>query len=84
MKLNDEQLQFLKEELNLKKEDIQKMSSEEWIAVREKCFYIEADELLDLEYYEDKIGNIRTTEQETQRCMIATSIADMKYSQLHI
>lgn len=75
MVLNEKQLNFLENELQLKKDDINKMSAEEWAAVREKCFYIEADELLELS--EDEA-------EETERCMIATSIADIKYSQLNV
>ncbi len=74
MNLSSEQLDFLKEELGLCEKDIEKMSKEEWTDVRENCFYIEADELLDLPDGED---------EETQRCIVATSIADIKYSQLH-
>lgn len=74
MNLNEKQLKFLKEELGFAKEEIEKMSVEEWKQVREQCFYIEADELMDLEDDET---------QESERCNIATSIANMKYSQLH-
>lgn len=74
LNLTNKQLEFLENELSLKEEDIEQMSREEWTDVREKCFYIEADELLALPEDED---------EETQRCIVATSIADIKYFQLH-
>lgn len=74
MKLNEKQLEFLDKELNISKEDIEKMSAEEWKDVREKCFYIEADELMDLEDTEDQ--------EESERCQLATSIANLKFSEL--
>ncbi len=74
LNLTEGQLNFLEKELGLQEQDIEQMSKKEWTDVREKCFYIEADELLELP--EDK-------DEETQRCLVATSIADIKYSQLH-
>lgn len=74
MKLSEKQLEFLDKELNVSKEDIEKMSAEEWKAVREKCFYIEADELMDIEDEENQ--------EESERCQLATSIANLKFSEL--
>lgn len=79
MCLNDEQIEFLEKELNLTKADIEKMTKEEWKSVREKCFYIEADELLDMEYEGKDIDK----EEWTKRCQLAISIADTKFSDLN-
>lgn len=81
MKLNltDSQLDFLKKELGIDREDIEKMSALDWTGVREKCFGIEAEELYDLEIEEEKQGK---TLEESERCRLATSIVDVKYSQL--
>ncbi len=81
MKLNltDSQLDFLKKELGIVREDIEKMSASDWTGVREKCFDIEAEELYDLEVEEEKQG---TELEESERCRLATSIVDIKYSQL--
>ena len=54
MNLTNEQLNFLEKELGLQEQDIEQMSKEEWTDVREKCFYIEADELLELPEDEDE------------------------------
>lgn len=70
MNLNSEQLEFLEKELGLSIRDIESMSIEEWGHVREECFYIEADELLDLRSDED---------EESKRCQLATSIADIEF-----
>lgn len=74
MKLNEKQLEFLEKELNITEKDIEGMSADEWKNVREKCFFIEADELMDLEDNEDG--------EETERCQLATSIASLKFSEL--
>jgi hypothetical protein len=74
MILDEEQLDFLEKELGITKDFIEKASKEQWKDVREKCFYIEADELLALEDSD--------SDEETERCILATSIADIKYSML--
>lgn len=74
MKLSEKQLEFLKAEFGLTKEDIGGMTAEQWKEVREKCFYIEADELMDLGEDEEA--------EESERCQLATSIANIKFSQL--
>ena len=71
MDLSKEQLNFLTEELNVTKKDIESMSADEWKNIREKCFYIESDELLDMD------------DEETMRCKLATSIANIKFSDLN-
>lgn len=81
MKLNltNSQLDFLKKELGIVREDIEKMSASDWTNVREKCFDIEAEELYDLDVEEEKQG---MELEESERCRLATSIVDIKYSQL--
>ncbi len=74
MELNEKQLDFLKTEIGLTKEHIGKMTADQWKEIREKCFYIEADELMDLEDDEEA--------EESERCKLATSIANIKFSQL--
>jgi len=74
MKLSKKQLEFLQTEFSLTKEDIDGMTADQWKEVREKCFYIEADELLDLGEDEEA--------EESKRCQMATSIANVKFSQL--
>lgn len=75
MKLNEKQLEFLRTEFSLTKEDIENMTADGWKEVREKCFYIEADELMDIEEDEEA--------EESERCQIATTIANIKFSQLN-
>lgn len=74
MKLNEKQLEFLQIEFRLTEDDIDKMTADEWMEVREKCFYIEADELMDIEDDDEA--------EESERCKLATSIADMKFSDI--
>lgn len=83
MKLNltNIQLDFLKKELGITWEDIEKMSASEWTSVREKCFDIEAEELYDLDVEEEREGAIL---EESERCQLATSIVNIKYSQLKV
>lgn len=76
--LNKKQLEFLKNELNLTKEDIEKMSEDEWEDVREKCFEIETDELLDM----DCAGKDVDRDEWTERCNLAVSIVDIEFSVL--
>lgn len=75
MKLNEKQLGFLKTEFGLTKEDIEKTTADGWKEIREKCFYIEADELMDIE--DDESAD------ESERCQLATSIANIKFSKLN-
>lgn len=74
MELDEKQLEFLKIEFDLTKEDIDKMTVDGWKEVREKCFYIEADELMDLGDDEDV--------EESEHCRLATSIANIRFSRL--
>lgn len=52
------------------------ISKEEWKSIREKCYDIVLDEMLDEndEYNEDGDGN--------ERCSLASSIMDIKYKDL--
>lgn len=78
MDLNERQLDFLKEELNITEEDIEKMTADKWESVREQCFWIEVDELMEINEKEEKEG--RLIEEETERCRLATSIIDYEGS----
>ncbi len=51
--LNKKQLRFLEEKFNITKSDVQKMDRKQWNKVREDCFEIETDELLDCEKMEE-------------------------------
>lgn len=68
--LRDEQLVFLLKEFNLTPEDIKSIDEQQWEIIREKSFMIEAEEA-------PKKGVIMN-----ERCRIAVSIADTKYSNL--
>ena len=72
--LSTEQLNFLNKEFGISVSDILSMTSDNWKNIREKCFMIEAEELTDLEDDAD----------ESNRCLIATSLADTKYSELDL
>lgn len=74
MGLNEKQFEFLQTEFSLTKDDIDKITADEWKKIREKCFYIEADELMGMDDDEKA--------EESERCQLATSIANIKFSQL--
>ncbi len=78
MHLSEEQLEFLQTEFNLMQTDIEKMTKEKWKDIRERCFYIEADELLDMH---DE-GKDIDRDERTKRCQLAISIVDTKFSEL--
>jgi len=65
IKLDNEQYEFLKNELGIEKEDVQIMEKGEWQKVREQCFDIEVYELLT---YGENCN--------TERYLIAASIID--------
>ena len=74
--LTDEQKEFLKKELNVTDEQISEMNRQQWNEVRESCFEISIDELLDDSVdYEQEV-------EVSQRCTMAESIMDMEYSEL--
>lgn len=73
--LNEQQQKFLEEKFAIKVEDIEKMNLEDWKKVREDCFEIETDELLD---YEEAGGNC--DDCETKDYLMASSIIDLPYA----
>lgn len=72
--LSRKQLKFLETEFGLAKSHLSKISKEEWHSIREKSFFISVGELLDDEG--------QAVDFVTERCRIAESIADLKYSEL--
>ncbi len=81
MGLDKEQLDFLNKELNITREEIVRMSFDEWDTVREKCFEIETEEFLNME----KEGkDIDDAEEWTERCVIAVSIVDTSFAELNV
>lgn len=72
--LNNDQLKFLKKEFGISKDELKSISKDDWHKLREKCFDISVDELLDDDGY--------AVDFVTKRCELAESIADMKYSQM--
>lgn len=71
-KLSKGQLEFLNENFGKTEADLEKLSADEWFHIREESFYISVGELVD-----------KSDEDElTDRCLVAESIADMKYSEL--
>lgn len=77
MKLNEKQLEFLHAEFGLTEEAVDEMTADGWMEVREKCFEIETDELLDMHY----AGKDIDKDEWTERCHLAVSIVDAKFSQ---
>ena len=69
--LSVEQLEFLKDRLSISKDNINKMNAEEWRDIREKCFYIETDEMLKCKEGYDAC--------DTYEFRMASSIVDAKY-----
>lgn len=67
--LTEEELEFLNEEFGLSEDDIRKMTKDSWTEIREKCFFIEADEF-------DESDNC------TEKGELAADIASIKYSKL--
>ena len=74
LNLKENQVKFIQNELGISKEKLECISKEEWRKIREDCFEISIDELL------DEHGH--AVEYVTERCMMAESIADVKYSEL--
>lgn len=77
MKLTQEQLNFLEEELGVTQKNIAHMSIEEWREVRGQCFDIETDELLALQEEGYSIDEYTTDREE-----LASSIASIDYKDL--
>lgn len=74
LNLKDDQVEFIQKELGISKEELEIISKDGWKQIREECFNISVDELLDDD------GN--AVDDVTSRCTMAESIADMKYSEL--
>lgn len=74
LNLKDEQVEFIQKELGISKEELEIISKDGWKRIREECFNISVDELLDDD------GN--AVDDVTSRCIMAESIADMKYIEL--
>lgn len=71
-KLSEKQLRFMWDNFQKTEEDVRTISDDDWYKIREESFYISVDELVD-----------KSDEDElTDRCLVAESIADMKYSEL--
>lgn len=74
--LSKEQLDLLEKELGVTEEQIASMTKEQWFEVREKCFYLSIDELVD----ED--GEAIEDPLNPERLDLLESIADTKFKQL--
>ena len=72
--LSEKQLKFIWDNFHKTKEDLKDVSKGDWFHIREESFMISADELV------DESGN--TIDDISEKCKIAESIADMKYSEL--
>lgn len=68
LKLSDTQINFLLKEFNLTLEDLKDIDAQQWRNIREKSFMIEAEEAP-----EDGCDM-------NERCRIAISIANTRYS----
>ncbi len=74
IRLNENQIKFLNEKFGIKKNEIEKMNLKDWNRVREMCFEIETDELLDFE----KMGK-DCDDCATEDYLMASSIIDLPY-----
>ena len=74
--LSKEQLTLLEKELGVTEDQVEAMTKEQWKEVREKCFFLSIDELVD----ED--GNALENASNPERLYLLESIADTKYKQL--
>lgn len=72
--LSRKQLKFLKAEFGINKEQLGKLSKEEWHHIREESIWISADELMDDEGH--------AVDFVTERCQVAESIIDITYDEL--
>lgn len=72
IKLNESQMKFLDKKFGFKEDDIEKMDLEEWNKIREVCFEIETDELLDFEKTGKDCDNC-----DTEDYLMASSIIDL-------
>ena len=72
--LNEKKLSFLKNEFDVGKSDIEKMTVEQWKEIRLRCFEFEGDEALD--------SAESDSAELSERGEIAASIVNTKYKQL--
>lgn len=74
--LSEHQSKFLDTEFGITIEQIDSMDKKAWIVVKEKCFDVVLDELLDEndEYNGDN--------EVSERCLLAESIMDIKFKDL--
>lgn len=74
LNLKDEQIEFIENELGISEKELENINKDDWRKIREKCFNLSVDELLDEDGY--------AIDDVTEKCIMAESIADMKYSEL--
>lgn len=74
LNLKENQIEFIRNEFGISRRELEHISKDGWKQIREECFNISIEELL------DEQGN--AIDDVTKRCVIAESIADMKYSEL--
>ena len=74
--LSRRQSKFLETELGISVEQIKDMNKKRWVAIREKCYDIVLDELL------DKNDNYNEEKEISERCLIAESIMDIMFKDL--
>lgn len=74
IRLNENQMKFLNRKFGFKKDDIEKMNLKEWNKIREMCFEIETDELLDFEQTGKDCDDC-----DTEDYLMASSIIDLPY-----
>ena len=72
--LNDEQLKFLNDEFNVREDEIENMTKDEWKTIRLRSYDIMLDEMLD-----DEDNAVK---EVPERGLIAESIVNTKYSKL--
>jgi len=65
--LSNKQREFLMNEFNISKDDIENMTADKWAVIREKSFEIEAELITDNNY-----------DDYSERCKLAISIVDYK------
>lgn len=70
--LNDEQRKFLTEKFGITANDIARMDVKGWSQIREKCFEIETDELLEAD---------DPDECNTEAYRLAASVIDANYTE---
>lgn len=76
IKLSELEIEFLEKELQITVEDLETMYIADWQQVREACYDIVLDEMLDEndEYREEGDGS--------ERCSIASNLMETKFKEL--